>query len=73
MKIRVALVLAFLLLTAALHAEKISLIGATVINPADGRVLPNGAIRQPRTEHPGLHLCGSRRGRKAVNAVNPSA
>ena len=33
MKIRVALVLAFSLLTAALRAEKISLVGATVINP----------------------------------------
>src|SRR5882672_3759236 len=37
MKIRVALVIAFSLLTAALRAEKISLVGATVINPADGK------------------------------------
>src|SRR6059058_1606628 len=44
MKIRVALVLAFSLLTAALRAEKISLVGATVINPADGKVLPNATI-----------------------------
>src|SRR6476620_8592363 len=44
MKIRVALVLAFSLLAAALHAEKISLVGATVINPADGNVLPNATI-----------------------------
>src|SRR6476469_10665012 len=44
MKIRVALVLAFSLLTASLHAEKISLVGATVINPADGKVLPNATI-----------------------------
>src|SRR6476659_4454718 len=44
MKIRVALVLAFSLLTAALRAEKISLIGATVINPADGKVLPNATV-----------------------------
>ena len=27
-----------------LHAEKISLIGATVINPADGKVMPNATI-----------------------------
>jgi imidazolonepropionase-like amidohydrolase len=44
MKIRVALVLAFSLLTAALRAEKISLVGATVINPADGKVLPNATV-----------------------------
>ena len=44
MKIRVALVLAFSLLTAVLHAEKISLVGATVINPADGKVLPNATV-----------------------------
>jgi imidazolonepropionase-like amidohydrolase len=28
----------------AAHAEKISLIGATVINPADGKVLPNATV-----------------------------
>jgi len=44
MKIRVALVLAFSLLAAALRAEKISLVGATVINPADSKVLPNATI-----------------------------
>jgi imidazolonepropionase-like amidohydrolase len=44
MKIRVAFVLAFSLLSAALRAEKISLIGATVINPADGKVLPNATV-----------------------------
>src|SRR4029077_11895905 len=44
MKIRVALVLAFSLLSAALRAEKISLVGATVINPADGKVLPNATV-----------------------------
>jgi imidazolonepropionase-like amidohydrolase len=44
MKITVALVIAFSLLTAALRAEKISLVGATVINPADGKVLPNGTV-----------------------------
>src|SRR4051794_26374504 len=44
MKLRVALVLAFSLSTAMLRAEKISLVGATVINPADGKVLPNATI-----------------------------
>jgi imidazolonepropionase-like amidohydrolase len=29
---------------ATLHAEKISLVGATVINPADGKVLPNATV-----------------------------
>jgi channel protein (hemolysin III family) len=28
---------------------------------------PNGGICQPRSEHPGLHLCGPRGGGKAVN------
>ena len=44
MKIRVALLLAFSLLNGALRAEKISLVGATVINPADGKVLPNATV-----------------------------
>ena len=44
MKFQIALVIAFTLLTAAVHAEKISLVGATVINPADGKVLPNATI-----------------------------
>jgi len=44
MKIRAALVLAFSLLTVALRAEKISLVGATVINPANGNVLPNATV-----------------------------
>ena len=44
MKIRIALVIAFSLLNSALRAEKISLVGATVINPADGKVLPNATI-----------------------------
>src|SRR5215468_2609118 len=44
MKIRVALVLAFFFLIATLRAEKISLVGATVINPADGKVLPNATV-----------------------------
>ena len=44
MKIRIALVIAFSLLNSALRAEKISLVGATMINPADGKVLPNATI-----------------------------
>jgi imidazolonepropionase-like amidohydrolase len=44
MKIRIALVIAFSLLNSALRAEKISLVGATVIHPADGKVLPNATI-----------------------------
>src|SRR6187397_1807079 len=44
MKIRVTLVLAFFFLIATLRAEKFSLIGATVINPADGKVLPNATV-----------------------------
>src|SRR5947207_96921 len=34
-----------ILFTATLsHAEKISLVGATVINPADGKVMPNATV-----------------------------
>src|SRR4030095_14913190 len=44
MKIRIALLLAFLLFTAALRAERISLVGATVINPRDGKALPNATV-----------------------------
>ena len=44
MKFRIEFVIAFLLSAATLHAEKISLIGATVINPADGKVMPNATV-----------------------------
>ena len=44
MKFRIALVLAVSLFTAALHAERISLVGGTVINPADGKVLQNATV-----------------------------
>jgi imidazolonepropionase-like amidohydrolase len=44
MKFRVAIVLTFSFFSAALHAQKFSLVGATVINPADGKVLPNATI-----------------------------
>jgi len=44
MKFRFAVVLAVLLFAAALRAERISLLGGTVINPADGKVLPNATV-----------------------------
>ena len=44
MKFRFALVLAVSLFTAALRAERVSLVGGTVINPADGKVLPNATV-----------------------------
>src|SRR5262245_57691165 len=44
MQFRVALVLAFSLFTTAVRAERISLVGGTVINPADGKVLPNATV-----------------------------
>src|SRR3954449_4684676 len=36
--------LCLLSLATTTHAEKVSLVGATVINPADGKVLPNATI-----------------------------
>jgi imidazolonepropionase-like amidohydrolase len=44
MKFRLSIVIAFSLFTATAYAEKISLVGGTVINPADGKVLPNATI-----------------------------
>src|SRR5438067_1811331 len=44
MNFRTALVIASLLFTATLRAERFSLVGATVINPADGKVLPNATV-----------------------------
>jgi imidazolonepropionase-like amidohydrolase len=44
MKFRIALVIAFLVCPLALRAERISLVGGTVINPADGKVLPNATV-----------------------------
>ena len=44
MKFRIALVIALSLFTATLRAERISLVGGTVINPADGKVLPNATV-----------------------------
>src|SRR5712691_6976383 len=44
MKFRIALVFTLSLLAATVYAEKISLVGGTVINPADGKVLPNATV-----------------------------
>jgi imidazolonepropionase-like amidohydrolase len=44
MKFRVAPVIAFSLFAAAVHAEKIALVGGTVMNPADGKILPNATV-----------------------------
>src|SRR5947199_8306561 len=44
MKFGVGCLLACLVFTVALRAERISLVGATVINPADGKVLPNATV-----------------------------
>src|SRR5215471_16011232 len=44
MNTRVAVVLFLVSLATATYAEKISLVGGTVINPADGKVLPNATI-----------------------------
>src|ERR1700747_2200512 len=37
-------VLILVMYAISVRAEKISLVGATVINPADGKVLPNGTV-----------------------------
>ena len=42
MKFLAAITLSVLSLSA--HGEKIALVGGTVINPADGKVLPNATI-----------------------------
>ena len=44
MNARLSVILCVLSITTATRAEKISLVGATVINPADGKVLPNATI-----------------------------
>ena len=46
MKSSASIALSFVLLILAYtaHAEKISLVGATVINPADGKTLPNATV-----------------------------
>src|SRR6266446_8244873 len=42
--IRICIVLSVLLAISIAHGETISLVGATVINPADGKVLPNATV-----------------------------
>src|SRR5881392_3737900 len=42
--IRICIVLLVLLAVSIAHGEKFSLVGATVINPADGKVLPNATV-----------------------------
>jgi imidazolonepropionase-like amidohydrolase len=44
MKFRLGIVIAFSLFTATAYAEKISLVGGAVINPADGKVMPNATV-----------------------------
>jgi imidazolonepropionase-like amidohydrolase len=44
MKARIVFCFCALFVAVATHAEKISLVGATVINPADGKVLPNATV-----------------------------
>src|SRR4029453_9654639 len=44
MNARLSFILCLLLIATATYAEKISLVGATVINPADGKVLPNATV-----------------------------
>jgi len=44
MKLRIALVLGFSIFAIAAQAEKIALVGGTVIKPADGKVMPNATV-----------------------------
>ena len=44
MKLRIALVLGLSVFAITVHAEKIALVGATVINPAGGKVMPNATV-----------------------------
>jgi imidazolonepropionase-like amidohydrolase len=44
MKLKIAIGFALCTVAVTTHAEKIALVGATVINPADGKVLPNATV-----------------------------
>src|SRR6266481_1239429 len=44
MKLRIALVLGLSIFAITVRAEKIALVGATVINPAGGKVMPNATV-----------------------------
>src|SRR5437867_8146789 len=44
MKLKIILGLGLFIVAVTAHAERIALVGATVINPADGKVLPNATV-----------------------------
>jgi imidazolonepropionase-like amidohydrolase len=44
MKLRIALVLGLSIFAITVQAERIALVGGTVINPADGKVMPNATV-----------------------------
>ena len=44
MKLRIALVLGLSIFAVTVQAERIALVGGTVINPADGKVMPNATV-----------------------------
>ena len=44
MKLKIILGLGLFIVAVTAHAEKIALVGATVINPADGKVMPNTTV-----------------------------
>ena len=44
MKLKIILGLGLFIVAVTAHAEKIALVGATVINPADGKVMPNATV-----------------------------
>src|SRR5690349_21732994 len=44
MKFTLAPVVALTFLTASAHAERTSLVGGTVINPGDGKILPSATV-----------------------------
>jgi imidazolonepropionase-like amidohydrolase len=44
MKLGIALAIGISIFASTAHADKITLVGATVINPADGKVLPNATV-----------------------------
>ena len=44
MKLKIALGFALCAVAITAHAEKIALVGATAINPADGKVMPNATV-----------------------------
>jgi hypothetical protein len=63
MKARAIAFLYTLLVAIAARGEKISLVGATVINPAEGRVIPNATVV----------ISGDRIGSVAIGKQSPAA